>query len=99
MLYLHSIGHFHPENVLDNLFLESLDIGVDRGWIDERVGIERRRTVLPLDYIRTTRNRDPREAAECAVYSNYETAELASRCALMQAGLQASDIGMVISGS
>jgi len=29
MLYLHGIGHFHPETVIDNRFLESLDIGVD----------------------------------------------------------------------
>ena len=26
MLYLHAIGHFHPENVLTNAFLESLGI-------------------------------------------------------------------------
>jgi len=99
MLYLHSIGHFHPENVLDNQFLESLDIGVDSAWIAERVGIERRRTVLPLDYIRATRNRDPREANECALRSNHETGVLAARCALLRAGLEAGDIGMVISGS
>jgi 3-oxoacyl-[acyl-carrier-protein] synthase-3 len=99
MLYLHSIGHFHPENVLDNRFLESLDIGVDSAWIAERVGIEQRRTVLPLDYVRTTRNRDPREANECATYSNRETAALAAQCALRRAGLAPGDIGMVISGS
>lgn len=99
MLYLHSIGHFHPENVLDNAFLESLDIGVDSAWIAERVGIEQRRTVLPLDYIRTTRNRDPREANECASYSNRETAALAAQCALRRAGLAPDNIGMVIAGS
>jgi len=99
MLYLHSIGHFHPENVMDNQFLESLDIGVDSTWIDERVGIERRRTVLPLDYIRTTRNRDTREANECAAHSNQETAVFAACCALSRARLEPRDIGMVISGS
>jgi 3-oxoacyl-[acyl-carrier-protein] synthase-3 len=99
MLYLHSVGHFHPENILDNQFLESLDIGVDSTWIAERVGIERRRTVLPLDYIRETRNRDPREANECATRSNQETAALAARCALVRAGLVPGDIGMVVSGS
>lgn len=99
MLYLHSVGHFHPDNVLDNQFLESLDIGVDSAWIAERVGIERRRTVLPLDYIRATRNQDPREANEYALYSNQETGVLAARRALSRAGLEAADIGMVISGS
>ena len=40
--------------------LEALDIGTTDEWIVERVGIRSRRTVLPLDYIRRTRNRDPR---------------------------------------
>ncbi len=47
MLYLHGIGHFHPENVITNRFLEELEIGTDEAWIMERVGIRERRTVLP----------------------------------------------------
>src|SRR5574337_113951 len=65
----------------------------------ERVGIESRRTVLPLDYIRTTRNADPRQAAEASLYTNAETGAIAARHALAAAGLQPGDIGMVISGS
>ena len=49
MLYLHSMGHFHPENIISNKFLEDLDIGTTNDWIMERVGIQNRRTVLPLD--------------------------------------------------
>jgi 3-oxoacyl-[acyl-carrier-protein] synthase-3 len=49
-LYLHGLGHFHPENVIDNAFLESLGIETNDQWIMERVGISTRRTVLPLDY-------------------------------------------------
>ena len=60
MLYLHGIGHFHPEAVIDNKFLVDLDIGVDEEWILQRVGIRERRTVLDLEYIRTTRNIDVR---------------------------------------
>ena len=52
LLYLHAIGHFHPETVLDNQFLSSLDIGVDAKWIEDRVGIIERRTTLPLEYLR-----------------------------------------------
>ena len=63
MLHLHGLGHFHPENEISNAFLEELDIGTTDEWILERVGIRVRRTTLPLDYIRTTRNRDPRAAA------------------------------------
>ncbi len=99
MLYLHGIGHFHPENVITNAFLEELDIGTNRDWIMERVGIEERRTVLPLDYIKATKNADPRAALEASLYGNARTGAEAARMALKRAGLQASDIGLVISGS
>jgi len=56
--FLHGLGHFHPENEVTNAFLETLDIGTTEAWIMERVGIRSRRTTLPLDYIRTTRNRE-----------------------------------------
>ena len=98
MLFLHGMGHFHPENVIDNDFLESLDIGTDKQWTIERVGIRTRRTVLPLDYIRETRNVDVRAADEAAVYTNAETGARAGRMALERAGLSPDDIGMVISG-
>lgn len=98
MLYLHGIGHFHPENVIDNDFLESLDIGVDGNWVLERVGIEERRTVLPLDYIRHTRNADPRAADECAQFSNADTAVFAARMAMERAGISPQQIGLVVAG-
>lgn len=98
MLYLHAVGHFHPENVIDNRFLEDLDIGTNDEWITERVGIKARRTVLPLDYIRATKNADPRAAAEAALYDNAETGKRAAEHALARAGIRASDVGMVIAG-
>ena len=73
MLYLHGIGHFHPGNVITNRFLEELGIGTDEAWILERVGIRERRTVLSLDYIRRTKNHDPRAAHEASLYRNAET--------------------------
>src|SRR5436853_360702 len=73
MIFVHGLGHFHPENVIDNAFLESLDIGTTDSWIMDRVGIRARRTVLSLDYIRDTRNRDPRGAHEASLYTNAET--------------------------
>ncbi len=97
-LFLHGIGHFRPENVIDNAFLEALDIGTTDEWILERVGIRTRRTVLPLDYIRHTRNRDLRAAHEAALYSNVETGRRAAQLALARAGLRTSDIGLLIAG-
>ncbi len=97
-MFLHALGHFHPSNVIDNAFLESLDIGTSDAWITERVGIRSRHTVLPLQYIRETKNRDPRAALEAAELSNAETGARAAQMALDRAGLKASDIGMVVAG-
>src|SRR5574340_726248 len=98
MLYLHGIGHFYPENIISNRFLEDLDIGTNEQWILERVGIHTRRTVLPLDYIRTTKNLDQRAAFEAALYNNAQTGAAAARMAIARAGLKPRDIGLVVSG-
>ena len=97
-LYIHGVGHFHPENRIDNAFLTSLDIGTDDAWIMERVGIRSRRTVLPLEYIRTTKNAQPLLAAAASLYTNAQTGAKAASLALARAGLQPSDIGLVIAG-
>ena len=96
---MHGIGHFHPESEISNSFLEELDIGTNHEWIVERVGIHSRRSVLPLDYIRTTRNADPREAPGAALYSNPQLATRAAEMAIRRAGIVKEQIGMVISGS
>jgi 3-oxoacyl-[acyl-carrier-protein] synthase III len=98
MLHVHGLGHFHPENEIDNAFFESLDIGTTEEWIVQRVGIKARRTVLPLEYIRATRNADPRAAEEAAQYTNAQTGARAARVAIERAGIQPSDIGMVVAG-
>jgi 3-oxoacyl-[acyl-carrier-protein] synthase-3 len=99
MIYVHGIGHFHPENVITNKFLEDLDIGTTEDWIMERVGIETRRTILPLDYIRETKNARPWETDQVRLYSNAQLAGQAAKMAIARAGIKIEDIGMVISGS
>jgi 3-oxoacyl-[acyl-carrier-protein] synthase III len=99
MIYLHGLGHFHPENVITNQFLEDLDIGTSNDWILERVGIRERRTSLSLDYIRETKNSDTRAAFEASSYTNAQTGAAAARLALAQAGIAPGDVGLVISGS
>lgn len=97
-LNLLGLGHFHPENEITNQFLEDLDIGTNDEWILERTGIRSRRTALPLDYIRETRNKDPRAAIEAAEMSNAETGARAARLALSRAGVAAGDVGLLIGG-
>lgn len=98
-VFLHGLGHFHPENEITNAFLEELDLGTTDSWIMERVGIRSRRTTLPLDYIRSTRNRDPRGALEATLYTHAESGRRAAGMALARAGIGAGDVGMVIAGS
>ena len=98
-LFLHGLGHFHPENEITNRFLEELDIGTNDEWILERVGIRSRRTALPLDYIRTTRNQDLRAAAEATLYTTAELGRRAAELAIERAGIDRAEIGMVIAGS
>lgn len=98
LIYIHGIGHFHPDNIIDNSFLEGLDIGTNNQWIMERVGIEKRRTVLPLDYIRLTKNTNPMEAIEAALYTNAQTATIAAMAAIKNATINKTDIGLLISG-
>lgn len=98
-LHLHGLGHFHPENEISNKFLEELEIGTTNDWIVERVGIRARRTVLPLDYIRSTRNQDVRAAPEAALHTNAQMGARAAELAIERAGIEKSRIGMVLSGS
>ena len=97
-LNLLGLGHFHPVNEISNSFLESLDIGTDDEWILERVGIRSRRTVLPLDYIRQTRNSESRASGEAAEWTNAELGAQAARLALERAGISAGDVGLVVGG-
>lgn len=99
MLYLHGIGHFYPPNVITNEFITALDIGTSEEWIMERVGIKARHTVLDLDYIKSTKNSDPRAAYEASLFSNAQTGAAAARMALERAGIKPQDVGLVISGS
>ena len=62
------------------------------------MGIHTRRTVLPLEYIRSTRNADPGAAAEASLYTNPQTGAAAARMAIARAGIEPADIGLVIAG-
>ncbi len=95
-MYVHGAGAFHPDNVITNAFLESLDIGTTDEWITSRVGIRERRTSLPLDYIRTTKNQNIQACLEASPLSHLDFVERASRAALAKAGVTPDQIGMVI---
>ena len=97
-LNLLGLGHFNPDNEITNQFLEELDIGTTDEWILERTGIRSRRTSLPLDYIRETRNADVRQAVEVAEISNAGMGARAAELALERAGVAAADVGLLVGG-
>lgn len=90
------MGSCHPETIIDNQFLEDLNVGTTAQWILEKIGIVSRLSTLPLDYIRDTRNQDPREAMAVASMSPTDMGEKAARIAMAQAGIRPEQIGLVI---
>jgi 3-oxoacyl-[acyl-carrier-protein] synthase-3 len=96
MLHILGMGTCHPTTSISNQFLESLDIGTNAQWIEEKIGIIERVTTLPLEYIRETRNQDPRQGVELASMSPTDLGARAAQAALKQVGLTASDVGMIV---
>lgn len=96
MLHILGMGTWHPTTSIDNHFLEALDVGTNAQWIEEKIGILERVTSLPVDYIRTTRNQDPRMAKEVATTDAVQLGVNAAKAALKQAGVSVADVGMVI---
>lgn len=99
MLYVLGMGYSHPTTIIDNKFIESLDIGTNEAWILEKIGIVERVTTLPLDYIKTTRNQDPREAIKVATHTPTDLGVIACEMAIKNAGISVSDIGLVVCDS
>jgi 3-oxoacyl-[acyl-carrier-protein] synthase III len=79
-MYIYSIGHYFPENILDNAFFDRLDIESSADWISDRVGIDARRSVLTQEQVmdlrhgRTTRERLKAEGAIETIASMSEKA-------------------------
>jgi 3-oxoacyl-[acyl-carrier-protein] synthase-3 len=96
VLHILGMGTCHPTTAIDNHFLEALDVGTNAQWIEEKIGILERVTTLPVDYIKTTRNQDPRMAREVTSATAVDLGVAAAGNALRQAGITAADIGMVI---
>ncbi|MCB0330266.1 MAG: hypothetical protein KDD70_11390 [Bdellovibrionales bacterium] len=99
MLSILGMGISHPEGEIDNSFIENLDIGTTEQWILDKIGIEKRRTTLPVEYIIKTRNADPREGHKVASQTTTELAVTAAKQAIERAGILASDVGLLICNS
>jgi 3-oxoacyl-[acyl-carrier-protein] synthase-3 len=103
MLSILGLGYSLAKTELDNEFLHK-EVGITLGpdWVKSRLGINKRYTVLSKDYIKDTKNVDPRAAVALARSSGQTPVTLgaqAARQALEQAGLRPEQIGLVIANN
>ncbi|WKZ57903.1 MAG: 3-oxoacyl-[acyl-carrier-protein] synthase III C-terminal domain-containing protein [Bdellovibrionota bacterium] len=96
MLHILGIGFSHPTNVIDNPFIEQLNVGTNEAWILDKIGIRERRTSLPLSYISETRNQDAEQALAHAENTPHQLGVNAATMAMQRAGISPHQIGMVI---
>jgi len=94
VLHILGIGAAYPDSVISNDLLVELG-GFDRATL-ERTGIFERRSVLPLDYLRETKNADPKNGEKAMVRSPSDLALAATEVALARAGVAASEIGLIV---
>ena len=101
-MYIYSMGHYFPENILDNAFFDKLDIGSAADWIKDRVGIESRRSVLTQHQVMDLRhgrtNRQTLKEAG-AIESIAQMGEKAWKVATSRAHIVVEDIDTVIGGT
>ncbi len=95
-LHILGFGDAQPFTVIDNPFIEALDVGTNEQWILEKIGIRTRLSTLPLNYIRETRNQNVVKAPEAASMTPTELAVRAVQMALDRAGVRPEQVGLVI---
>ena len=101
-MYIYSMGHYFPENVLENSFFDQLDIGSAADWIKDRVGIEARRSVLTKEIISSLRHgKTDRVALKAAghIESIASMSEKSWKLAISRAHVVSESIDTVIGGT
>lgn len=101
-MYIYSMGHYFPENVLENSFFDQLDIGSSADWIKDRVGIEARRSVLTKETISSLRHgKIDRASLKAAgqIESIASMSEKSWKVAISRAHVVSESIDTVIGGT
>jgi 3-oxoacyl-[acyl-carrier-protein] synthase-3 len=102
-LYIHGAGSCLPKNEFTNDFLHK-EVGLERGqdWVDSRLGIERRYSILSRDYILKTKNQNPNQAILHARANNETPLTLGIKAAveaMKRAKVSPQQIGWVIANN
>ncbi|MBI5240881.1 MAG: ketoacyl-ACP synthase III [Elusimicrobia bacterium] len=103
MLSILGLGCSLAKTELDNDFLHK-EVGLALGpdWVKNRLGIYKRYTILSKDYIKDTKNADPRAAVALARSQGQTPVTLgaeAARRALEHAGVKPEQIGLLIANN
>jgi len=103
MLNILGMGVYLPKNKITNDFLHK-EVGLERGpdWVDSRLGIHTRYSVLSNEYIVKTKNANPAQAMTHARALGETPVTMgikAARQAIEKAGLKPQQIGRVIANN
>jgi 3-oxoacyl-[acyl-carrier-protein] synthase-3 len=103
MLNILGMGWYLPKTEIDNDFLHK-EVGLERGpdWVDSRLGIYKRYSVLSREYILKTKNKNPEQAiihARALGETPITMGIKAARKAIEQAGLRPEQIGWVVANN
>lgn len=96
MLQILGIGAAYPETVISNELLVELSGGGFDLTKLRALGLNSRRSVLPLEYLRSTRNADPKLGEKAMLRSPTDLAVAATEVALARAGVGAEEIGLIV---
>ena len=97
------MGYALGDNEITNDFLHK-EVGLEKGqdWVDSRLGIQKRYSVLSREYILKTRNKDPQQAILHARALKATPVTLGIKAALRaieQAGITPDKIGWVLANN
>jgi 3-oxoacyl-[acyl-carrier-protein] synthase III len=96
VLNILGIGSAYPETVVDNQLIAEINSGLTADWIVENTGIEKRRSVLPLNYIRETGNGDAWRASSLVLETPTDLGVRAALMALERASVGVEEVGLVL---
>ena len=100
-LHIIGMGHYYPDTIIDNSYLiDTLKVKTNEKFLIDNIGIKERRTLLKLDYLESTRNKNSAQAflrdkegnLINAHESIYDMAQKAMHVAMKRAGFEVEDI-------
>ncbi|MFM1848325.1 MAG: hypothetical protein RL417_1799 [Pseudomonadota bacterium] len=96
MLHILGIGAAYPETSISNELLFEVSSGALSRELLESTGVKTRNSVLPLDYLRSTGNIDPKAGEKAMMQSPSDLAFKAAEIALRRAGMAADQVGLIL---